>query len=96
MAGMSEEIQAILADEEKVKAVCEAVFKEFDKNGDGTIDKSELKEAVQKFNSQAAEAADVTDAQIDDALKELDKNDDGKLDQDEFQVLVVEILKSLA
>ena len=90
-------MQEILGNEDKLNQVVEAVFKEFDKNGDGTIDETELKAAIESFNENAlpSEKTEITDEQIQEALNELDKNNDGKLQVDEFKVLIVEVLKTL-
>ena len=90
-------MQEILGSPEKLQAIVDAVFEEFDKDKHGTIDEAELKGAIESFNENCPpeERTEITDEQIQEALKELDKNNDGKLQKDEFKVLIVEVLKSL-
>lgn len=56
----------------------EAVFKTFDKNNDGTISASELKEVLEKCGCKK-----VTDAEVEEILKKVDK--DGK---NRFNILI--------
>ena len=54
-------------------------FSVFDKNGDGTITREELMEAL------AGETGDVIDPKVwEDVINECDKNGDGVIDIDEF------------
>ena len=88
-------IQEILADDEKLTAVTQAVFSAVDTDGSGQIDRTELKAAMVQV-AQAAEIPAPDDSKVDQALNDLDANKDGKIDVGEFKVLVVEILKALA
>lgn len=49
-------------------------FKLYDKNGDGVITKSELKEAITKLKGK------VSESELDEMIKEMDENGDGKID----------------
>ena len=89
------EIAEILKDQSKLDSVCQSVFETFDKNGDGFIQKDELKDAVAQFAGDSG-SGEVKDEDIADALAKLDQNDDGKLDTKEFSCLVVSILEKLA
>ncbi|CAF0795861.1 unnamed protein product [Brachionus calyciflorus] len=53
-------------------------FKKFDKDGNGFISRSELKEAMRKLDKK------ITNEEIDDMLTEADTNMDGKIDYSEF------------
>merc|ERR1719336_2091197 len=55
-----------------------SVFKEFDKDGDSFIDKTELKELLKRWKVK------VNDEEADDIMNEIDKNKDGKIDFEEF------------
>ncbi|CAF1070377.1 unnamed protein product [Brachionus calyciflorus] len=53
-------------------------FEKFDKDGNGFISRSELKEAMRKLDKK------ITNEEIDDMLTEADTNMDGKIDYSEF------------
>jgi calmodulin len=61
-------------DSDKLKQM----FKEWDKDGNGTIDKDELKKGTKSLG------LDFDDATIDQMLLEADKNGDGKIQLEEF------------
>jgi EF-hand domain pair len=54
-------------------------FKKADSNGDGSIDKSELKTML----SKGPNGKNLTDADVDKIFSEIDSNGDGKIDQTE-------------
>lgn len=56
----------------------EKSFKMFDKNGDGTITKEELREAMIKFGEK------MSDDEISEMLEAADVNGDGVIDYNEF------------
>jgi len=57
----------------------EAVFNSFDKNQDGSLDRDEIKEALEA----AGRPAD--DATVDKSMEALDTNKDGKVSLKEFK-----------
>jgi len=57
-----------------------AAFRVFDKNGDGTITQSELKQVLESKNLDTV----ATRKQIQELLKEVDQNGDGQIDFAEF------------
>ena len=63
-----------------------AEFKEafalFDKDGDGTITKNELRTVMQSLGQ------DPTDQDLDDMISEIDQDGNGEIDFDEFLVLM--------
>eukprot|EP01080_Neovahlkampfia_damariscottae_P000144 gene144-4390_t len=61
-------------DADKLKAM----FKEWDKDGNGVIDKDELKKGTKSLG------LDFDDATIENMLSEADKNGDGQIQLDEF------------
>ena len=91
---MADEIRAVLADPEKLNAVCKAVFDSVDTDGSGAINSSELKNALTSLASECGIEAP-TQEQCDSAYKALDTNSDGKVSLSEFSVLVTSILQSL-
>ena len=62
----------------------ERAFKQFDLDGNGTLDKAELKEAF-----EAAGRAP-SDEQLNRSIKMLDKNGDGVIDMDEFKAIALQ------
>lgn len=54
------------------------VFREVDINGDGEIDKEELRTLFGKLDCH------VSESELDDVMKELDQNNDGKISEQEF------------
>ena len=54
------------------------LFKKYDKDGNGTIDREEFKELFKQFKSNA------DDSQLDSALQALDTSGDGKISFPEF------------
>jgi len=61
------------------KKSIQKVFKEFDKDNDGFINKKELKQLLAKWN------VNVTNEELDDMMNDIDTNKDGKIDLNEFQ-----------
>eukprot|EP00930_Biecheleria_cincta_P038647 TRINITY_DN26552_c0_g1_i1.p1 TRINITY_DN26552_c0_g1~~TRINITY_DN26552_c0_g1_i1.p1 ORF type:complete len:405 (-),score=74.14 TRINITY_DN26552_c0_g1_i1:166-1380(-) len=59
------------------------IFRRFDKNGDGTIDKNELKQILEQLHK-----GEFTDAQVESVLQQADTNQDGKVDYEEWAAWV--------
>jgi len=74
-----------MGDSSKRQAL-EAVFNQFDKDGSGKIDSSELKQAVTTYYSEEGIQAD--QAQINDDVQAIlatcDSSKDGKIDKNEW------------
>jgi Ca2+-binding EF-hand superfamily protein len=60
-----------------------AVFDSFDKDGNGSIDKSEIKPLLLKISSQL-KLPQPSDNDISEGFKQLDDNNNNKLEFDEF------------
>ena len=88
------EIDAIINDDQKLLDITKAVFAECDKNGDGTITRPELKEAMITVAAEAG-MPEPGDFQVDEVLRALDTNRDGTLTIDEFKVLIRAVLIAL-
>ena len=65
--------------EESTEKELGKVFKEFDKDGSGAIDKDELKAMMEKLGTT------LDDDQVENALKDLDLNGDGVIDFSEMK-----------
>lgn len=61
----------------------QTIFKKMDSNGDGSIDKSELKAAMAQKSKDAQDTVDV-----DAVFSQADANNDGKIDQSENESMV--------
>lgn len=64
---------------EKSVQLLKEIFKRFDKDGNGVIDKNELKETMIKDLG-----IPVSEEDVNSMMKDADKNGDGKIDSEEF------------
>ena len=85
----------ILKDANKFKQFTQHVFSQFDKNGNGSIEVAELKNALVQF-AKAAKTAEPDDSIIAETMKELDKNNSNTLTIDEFENFVRGILMQMS
>lgn len=60
----------------------QAVFQEFDQDGSGSIDESELFNVVKRFNPS------ITKHQVDHMISAIDRDKSGKINFDEFYELM--------
>jgi len=63
--------------EERTKDTLYEAFKQFDKDGDGSIDRNELRQLLQRCKGFKEE-------DVDKVLNDCDRDGDGKIDFDEF------------
>lgn len=68
---------------EKNIAVLKEMFKNFDKDGNGTIDRSELSDTMIKELGIPLSEEDISNM-----IKDADKNNDGKIDYEEFVTIM--------
>lgn len=87
-------IDELLADEAKLTEVTKAVFEAVDTDGSGSIDRRELKNAMESVAREANIKAP-SDADVDEVLTGLDADNSGTIDVTEFRALIVEVLKAL-
>lgn len=66
-----------------------AAFKQFDKDGNNVIDRSELRTIFLEIQKKLNISEDVTEEDISEAIGQLDKNDDGVLQFSEFRKLFI-------
>lgn len=90
-----EAIEAILNDRVKLREVTLGVFNQVDTDGSGNIERGELKRAMALVADEAG-LPSPSDEQVDAAMNALDTDKSGNLDVGEFQILIEEILKTLA
>ncbi len=64
-------------------------FKKFDRDGNGVIDRSELKTIFQEFQKKLQIEEEVSDETLSDAFSQLDKNNNDVLEFDEFRRLFI-------
>lgn len=92
---MGDEIRAILADPDALRAASDAVFDGIDADGSGQIDKKELKEALAQV-ARDLKLPLPSDAEIAETINELDTDGSGTISKAEFVPLVRAILEKLA
>ena len=92
---MAEEVRAILADPEALRATSDAVFDGIDADGSGQIDAAELKAALTQVAS-GLKMPLPSDAEIQETIHELDADRSGTISKAEFLPLVRAILEKLA
>merc|ERR1711924_68012 len=63
--------------------VCWQAFRIFDRNGDGKIDKQEIRQVLNDTDVQNEAAKDMAEI-----MKEIDKNGDGQIDFQEFMAMM--------
>ena len=74
--------------------VARQIFDKFDKNKDGSVEKSELKPLLSTISKQL-NLPDPTDEDIENGLKELDLNKNGKWEFEEFYPFYKQVYDSL-
>lgn len=67
------------------------VFKEYDKDGNGTIDRAELKAVMESTYKKAG--IEVTEEALDFQMKKFDENSDGKITLEEYANVMRQFLK---
>ena len=84
-----------MKDANKFKQFTQHVFSQFDKNGNGSIEVAELKNALVQF-AKEAKTAEPDDSITAETMKELDKNNSNTLTIDEFENFVRGILMQMS
>lgn len=92
---MADEIRAILADPDALRAASDTVFDGIDTDGSGEIDKTELKQALTEV-ARAIKLPLPSDSEIEETINELDADRSGTISKAEFVPLVRAILEKLA
>lgn len=87
-----QEIEAILANEQKLNEVVLAAFNAVDSDGSGFIDEPELK-TVMTGVARDIGMPEPSDSDVREVLRELDANKDGRISVDEFKVLIRQVLE---
>jgi len=83
----SESYRNILDDEKKMKKLTIAAFNEIDNDGNGFLDRDELKEVMMQVAEESGKDVP-TEEEVNEVLKELDADNDGQISVKEFQVLI--------
>ena len=91
-AASPSEIQAILANDERLTEIARAAFEAVDTDGSGFIEEPELK-TVMKSVAQDIGMDEPSDSDVRDVFLELDANGDGKISLEEFKVLIRQVLE---
>jgi len=61
------------------------IFKRFDRDGSGSIDRAELAALLEALNQSPALGDDLGEEELDVAMISIDTNDSGRISWDEFQ-----------
>ena len=85
----------ILADKEKVKVITKAAFDTIDINKTGYLERKEIEALLINITKDLNVKKPINE-EIDDVMKELAKDKNGKITPKEFQVVVEQILESMA
>ena len=85
------EIEQILNDPVKFKALAKAAFDTVDTDNSGFIDETELKQAMIQVSGEVG-CHSPSDADVSQVMKELDADGNGKIDLQEFEVLIRQVL----
>lgn len=88
-------IQDILKDKEKIKIITKAAFDALDINKTGSLERKEIETLLMNI-SKDLNAKKPSKDEIDEIIKELDQDKDGKIRPDEFQIVVEQVLESMA
>ncbi|KAF9116397.1 hypothetical protein BGX27_002785 [Mortierella sp. AM989] len=80
--GLAETLPVAGQPSKKSSHEADAIFRNFDRDGDGTITAQELSETLQSQGEKP------TDSDIQDMLNAADKNNDKKIDREEFKTVV--------
>ena len=88
-------IRKILKDPKKIKKLTKAAFDEVDADGNGYLDRDELKTVMMNV-AQDIGVDTPSEDEVADVLKELDDNDDGQISVEEFEVLIRQVLEVMA
>jgi Ca2+-binding EF-hand superfamily protein len=91
---MADEIRAILNDPEKLREATKGAFDAVDTNGNGSIDKAELKTALDEL-AELFQVPKFSEEALNEAITKLDSDRSGAIDVAEFEVLVRRILEDL-
>lgn len=74
----------------RVRNEISETFKRFDKDGNGILDKAEIKEAIQTLDMELNNL-NFTDEEVDEMINKLDKDGDGQINFMEFIALLLEV-----
>ena len=85
------EIEQILNDPVKFKALAKAAFDTVDTDNSGFIDETELKQVMIQVSGEVG-CPSPSDADVSEVMKELDADGNGKIDLQEFEVLIRQVL----
>ena len=92
---MADDIKAILADPDALRAASDAVFDGIDDDASGEISQEELKKALTQV-ARDLRLPVPSDADIEGTINELDSDRSGTISKNEFVPLVRAILEKLA
>jgi Ca2+-binding EF-hand superfamily protein len=85
------DIAEILKDEKKIMSIAEITFKRVDTDGNGSISKIELGEALRSMLGKEF----ASQKEVDQVFDELDTDKNGTISLDEFQLLIKNVLYSM-
>lgn len=91
---MIEQLEQILADDEKLKIISADIFAQTDTDGSGFVEKDEFSKLINELTA-ANEVPQPNEEDMQDIFDMMDTNADGKIDQSEFVKLVRNYLEGV-
>ena len=91
MSNDDDNIRLIINDEKKLNPILRKFFDEYDTDGSGSIDKSELKNVFKNLNNELGEP--MNDEVLNETFKIFDSNKSGKIEFKEFKKVMIETIK---
>ena len=84
----------ILSMQDKIKIISKMAFRAIDKDGSGSIERSELEEVLRTVANTMG-IPQPTENDLDALLYEMDQNNDDNVDEEEFEFLIIKVLENM-
>ena len=77
--------------EEVIKKCVEDIWKEYDKDNSGALDKDETKKFVKNTLSEMNDSGEFSEEDFDSCFKEFDKDGSGTIEKDEMAMFIKKV-----
>ncbi len=74
-----------------IEEISNQLFDRFDKDGNGSIDRDELKSLLEELGKETG--TPIGDADVDETMKSIDVNNDGVISRSEFLALAKQVVQ---